>query len=475
MKWWKAGDLEVLGPYRDPATGRVTAMSGREQRRWAARVGGRRPTASDFDAIWQHADVRVPPNPRDVATAPLDALHDDVVEALDGSCSDRIAAGKTWLDSGANYGWLVPAAMVTAGARSPTWRGIRVYPTSLPDAYAIQPVGHAHGPDHVDYSQLGYAVREVEVEDTEPDTPKPVTKRETPASLRRDDLIPLRRTLRLQRPMMQGEDVQVVQLAVGAKPDGWYGPATARAVRRWQRASDLVVDGVVGPMTWAALDAAPPVAIEPPPPQPTRPEGYDLIRATNYRWGTRRAVGDVHMPTIHTIQCPPRAGFARRNAQWFAGARAPNASIHWWVGPDETVQGLEERHLAWGAKSGPERHAQLYAIHVEHTGYTADPYRDIPATDWEGEGAAVIEAGARLMADICARWDIQPERVDAERLSAWRDAIRAGDHETAWALRGITDHAAWTDAYSVRGGHRDVGSTWPWERYLELVRDAMPG
>jgi peptidoglycan hydrolase-like protein with peptidoglycan-binding domain len=36
--------------------------------------------------------------------------------------------------------------------------------------------------------------------------------------------------------------------------DGQYGPQTERAVRHWQRANRLTVDGIIGPQTLASLD-----------------------------------------------------------------------------------------------------------------------------------------------------------------------------------------------------------------------------
>ena len=38
--------------------------------------------------------------------------------------------------------------------------------------------------------------------------------------------------------------------------DGKYGNTTIREVKKFQTASGLTADGICGPMTWAALDAA---------------------------------------------------------------------------------------------------------------------------------------------------------------------------------------------------------------------------
>jgi hypothetical protein len=51
----------------------------------------------------------------------------------------------------------------------------------------------------------------------------------------------------------RGDAVKLVQAAVGARPDGNFGPVTRTLVQKWQRARGLKSDGVVGPVTWRAM------------------------------------------------------------------------------------------------------------------------------------------------------------------------------------------------------------------------------
>jgi hypothetical protein len=61
---------------------------------------------------------------------------------------------------------------------------------------------------------------------------------------------PTKPTLRLGST---GEDVKIVQKAVGAFVDGNFGPKTQQAVMTFQQAHGIVMDGIVGPQTWKVI------------------------------------------------------------------------------------------------------------------------------------------------------------------------------------------------------------------------------
>jgi len=99
-----------------------------------------------------------------------------------------------------------------------------------------------------------------------------------------------RRMLLLTIPMMVGEDVRVVQRAVGAREDGVFGPATEIAVGRYQRGRGLLDDGVVGPRTWAAIAGAPsPLAMIG---DPRAPACVAALRDADARWPGRSRASD---------------------------------------------------------------------------------------------------------------------------------------------------------------------------------------
>ena len=58
---------------------------------------------------------------------------------------------------------------------------------------------------------------------------------------------------KLIRKGSRGEVVKAIQRKVGVDPDGIFGTATEAAVKQFQRAKRLKVDGIVGPQTWNQL------------------------------------------------------------------------------------------------------------------------------------------------------------------------------------------------------------------------------
>jgi peptidoglycan hydrolase-like protein with peptidoglycan-binding domain len=60
-----------------------------------------------------------------------------------------------------------------------------------------------------------------------------------------------------RRPILQvgsqGADVAYLQKTLGIKVDGDFGGVTERAVEEFQKQHGLVVDGIVGPVTWDAV------------------------------------------------------------------------------------------------------------------------------------------------------------------------------------------------------------------------------
>lgn len=73
--------------------------------------------------------------------------------------------------------------------------------------------------------------------------PTPTTKRRT---IRRGD----------QDLRLIGSDVRDLQVAIGAEPDGRFGPKTEDLLKTFQLAHGLTPDGIAGKNTWAVIDAA---------------------------------------------------------------------------------------------------------------------------------------------------------------------------------------------------------------------------
>lgn len=74
----------------------------------------------------------------------------------------------------------------------------------------------------------------------------------------------------------RNSDVIVLQKLLGLPRDSIFGPLTLQAVMEFQATHSLDVDGVVGPLTWAALQGATPPVVIPPTTSGIITKGVDI-------------------------------------------------------------------------------------------------------------------------------------------------------------------------------------------------------
>jgi N-acetyl-anhydromuramyl-L-alanine amidase AmpD len=170
---------------------------------------------------------------------------------------------------------------------------------------------------------------------------------------------------------------------------------------------------------------------------------YELIHARNYTRVTRRPT----LIVIHTMEAPEKPGTARAVASWFAGANAPQASAHYCVDSSEVIQCVEDELIAWHAPGANAR-----GIGVEHAGYASQS-----TGEWDDEESRkILRRSAALVAELCTKWGIVPNRLDPEQVAA--------------GLSGICGHFDVTRAFPGKGTHTDPGPNFPWNSYIVAVR-----
>lgn len=100
----------------------------------------------------------------------------------------------------------------------------------------------------------------------------------------------------------KGDDVKTLQNCLGLKADGIFGTLTENAVKAFQKANNMVSDGIVGPKTWGKLlSSKEPQKIA----QTSRkikevilhcsatPEGKDYSVSTIRQWHLQRGFSDI--------------------------------------------------------------------------------------------------------------------------------------------------------------------------------------
>lgn len=192
-----------------------------------------------------------------------------------------------------------------------------------------------------------------------------------------------------------------------------------------------------------------------------------FIPARNYTVANRLHVTAV---VIHTMEAPEGAKTAENVANWFkiqpthrsnvdpktlqplapvfGGKPFEGTSAHWNVDSDSIVQSVRETDIAWHAGT-----ANSWSVGVEHAGYAKQS-----SVEWlDAYSMAMLERSAQLVAEICGRWGIPIVRLTA-------DDLKDGKRE------GICGHIDVTNGLDRGKGHTDPGPYFPWDVYLDLVR-----
>lgn len=209
----------------------------------------------------------------------------------------------------------------------------------------------------------------------------------------------------------QGPEVILVQHALyqlgylSDQPDGFFGPATQRAVEQFQSDSNITADGIVGPQTWSSLGNALPRAHK------------HIVAPGDTLWEISRMYG-VSISTIvetNQIANPDRIRVGQVLVIPFGSVPA-STGVHWVAGgPVELLHWSEAQQLyrsfttarVIDVETGRSFYVQRYygTLHADSEPLTAEDariMREIYGGQWSWERRAIIVEidGRRIAASM---------------------------------------------------------------------------
>lgn len=167
-----------------------------------------------------------------------------------------------------------------------------------------------------------------------------------------------------------------------------------------------------------------------------------FIQARYYREGSPDR--PIDWIVLHDMEAPEKATTAETVALYFTHPASPS-SAHYCVDSDSVVQCVREQDIAFHAPPNDN------SIGIEHAGYARQT-----RNEWlDAYGSAMLVRSARLVAELCAKYDVPLVYVNADDLKAGK--------------RGITMHRDVSAAFR-QSTHTDPGEHFPIHTYMALVR-----
>lgn len=215
--------------------------------------------------------------------------------------------------------------------------------------------------------------------------------------------------------------------------DGIMGPVTRAALLRFQSAQGLPGSATIDELTAAKARAL---------------GKWDFVQAAHFNKRRRTSIKWI---VVHTTES---VGGALAVMRWFGNLSAPRypapqASAHFAVDSDAVVQGVLESDVSWHANEANE-----LGIGIEHCAFAR--WR---VEEWSAPGAArMLDRSAKLVSELCDRWQIPKARITGEQFAAGEP--------------GILGHCDVNAGVGRTGGHVDPGISFPWPRYISSVNGA---